>query len=215
MAETEIPPLAAIARVGVNRVGEGWAQFPGKNDRSDPTNAPPLYVRFPMERDPAPEPPPKTEPILTEAEARQALADAIEAREAARRRLDDATAAYERGQVHVAKLKREAAAYADLQGAIEDHISNALRLDGHAELPEELRGRLTAREIAATELAAAERVAEQLLRERPAAVDAYRRTEWPVTAALTRVIDYAEAPLRAELQRLTLRVDALRQAIQR
>lgn len=184
--------------------------------RDDPAPYVPLYVLAPGELPPAPEPPPAPpQPEPTEAEARQALADAIKARAAARTALDNATAAHERGLQHIAKLQREAAKYANLQAAIDEHITEALRLDGHAELPDELRDQWTARAIAATELASAQRVVEQLLRERAAATDAYRRTEWPVTGALDRVLDFAKAPLHEELRRVRLRAEALSQAVQR
>jgi hypothetical protein len=146
-----------------------------------------------------------------ETERREALRSAITTRDTAAATMQQASEAHERGLHHVNKLRSQVADFISLDATIDAHITEALRLDGHADLPEELASRLAARDVAQTTLASAERAASTLLAELAAATETHKQAEAAVTSALRGVTDVERGRLREKASRLKLKSDAIYQ----
>ena len=201
----------------VRHVGPGWSDPGQRVQRTDAQVHGPLSVLAPGELPPAVEPPPKPpEPILSETERREQLAQAIAARDAAAASMQVAIERHDRAVRDEARCRTALAGYATLQAEIGVHKENALRGGADASLPEALRTRLQERGAAEADLAAAQRAVEVFGRERQQASEAHKvAAGWRLTKALREVIDIGRERLRPELEAAEQRAAALRQVINR
>jgi hypothetical protein len=204
-----------LQRAEVNRIGNGWGET--RVDRRDAVTHPALYVPSRGELPPAVEPSPPPPPlVLSEAERREVLREAISARDAAKIALDSAVERHERAVRDETRCRTALAGYDTLQAEIGVSKENALRAGSDASLPGGLRMRLQDRAAAEADLAAAQRAVEVFGRERQQATEAHTRAAgWQLTKALREVIDIGRDRLRPELEALEQRAAALRQVIHR
>ena len=204
-----------LQRAEVRHVGGGWGET--RVQRADGQVHGPLSVLAPGElpeaREPPPPPPP---PVLTEAERRAKLAEAIAARDAAKAALDSAVERHDRAVRDETRCRGVLAGYATLPAEIGVSKENALRAGSDASLSDGLRARLQDRAAAEADLAAAQRAVEVFGRERQQATEAHTRAAgWQLSKALREVIDIGRDRLRPELKAAEKRATVLRQVIAR
>ena len=197
MAETSFSRIdhrTPLVRPEVNRTGPGWdpTVAPPGSAREDRTTHLPFVVPGGLPpAAPVPAPPPPTE-----AELRERLSAACEARRDADAALARAQTAHDRAVRHVERSEAALSRFATLDQAVTEHTIEALRCDAgrvSTELPEELKRLLADRDLARVDLAAAGRALEVLSAElasaRDGAAAATKRVDAPVCALLARAGD--------------------------
>jgi hypothetical protein len=157
-----LDPRAPVLRADdlLRHVGPGWAET-GKADRTDPTFHQPLPAAVPIFRL-AGEVPPPPPPPPSELELRDRLRTALAAELEATTKHDNATQAHQRAQALVESRKAAVEAFSALDTEIDTFTVEALRGDGKADLPDELRQKRADRDHAVAALASAERAEKQL-----------------------------------------------------
>lgn len=152
-----------IARAEVNRVGPEWLQTATKADAydsnlhiTDPRDVPDTIERMrQVGEEPLPERP-KPPPAPTESELRERLSETLVVKQEADADVATATAARDRAQQLLVERQNALASFGGLDAAITGYTVAALRENGRADLPDELREQLAARERARGDAAAAE-----------------------------------------------------------
>jgi hypothetical protein len=172
-----------LARAEVNRVGD-WSDT-SRTERLDPAS------HFPFEPLPATQPQPIPE-RPNEAELRKQLQHALEHQQAADVKAQRARDAHERAEHHREKCSRQLAEFATLDAEVVEHKVTALKCDVgrlDVDLPDELRRRIADRDLARTDLGAADRAAAVLLAERAEASAAAGETARAVERALCATLN--------------------------
>jgi hypothetical protein len=193
--------VGVVTERGVTPSGFGFV-------RAEERSNPPLGFRqAPEPARPLPAPP-------TEVELRAELEQAIGRRREADAALHETEALHERGQRHVARCRTALSRYATLNMEIEDYTIDALREgDGRAELPEELRTKLNERGVAEIQLIAAERAAQNILRERAVASKAAGDAAKKIEALSVRVLAFEAERLAQRHAELQARAAAIRKSL--
>jgi hypothetical protein len=195
-----------MARADVNRIGPGWDPnlAPEGSTRADPTTYFPLVAPGGLPSEPLPGPAASPPPAPTEAELRETLEQCISAKAFADTNLQRAQETHDRAGRHVERCRTALENFATLDDEVTEATVEALRSgDGRprVDLSDELRRRVSERNIARDDLVAAERAAVVLAEGLTASrVDADAAMKAARTAAVAVVALEAEAMALRVLQ---------------
>jgi hypothetical protein len=199
MAENELsqlPSAAGFTPAGVRHVGSGWGpDATRRTERMDQE----LHLPFDKLLPPEPLPPPPAPP--TEAELRDQLAQAIEAKRGRETELSRAEAAHQRAEEHLSRCQARMASYASIGADIVEATILALRCDAgrfDPTMSEEHEIALNDRVKAEAELLAAEAAVLQFLRERADASQAMGDATRAAETLATRVLGHHADALARE-----------------
>jgi hypothetical protein len=154
------PPPVAKAAEFVRYVGPGWDAVAGRKEAVESHTYEPLPPAIPIAQPAGPpqEPPPRP----TDLELRDRLKTALGAEQESGIALEHAAEAHQRATALVQQRRAEVEVFANLDGEIDEFTISALRGDGKADLPDELRQKRADRDHAVAALASAERAQQKL-----------------------------------------------------
>jgi hypothetical protein len=189
-----------LPQAELRRVGPGWdGTAPHLSERSDgqlyhvlhqPAWAPPSVPEPPA-------PPAPSEPAL-----RTELAVALEGAANADALAQRAEEIHQRAEQHINRCRQQVADFIGLDSELAEVTATALRDGADPALPDVLASKLTARDRARTELAAAESAAAALLAERTTAARAAGEATKAVDTLTVRILAFAAERIAQEAQNL-------------
>jgi hypothetical protein len=178
-------------------VGDGWAAVKGRVEKVDPTFHQPLFDPAMV---PTPGPTPEPVPPPSEQMLRDMLRTALAAEQETKTTLDNAQAAHERAKALVKTSSQELVKFDCLEAEIAAETTEALRAgSGRYTLPDGVKDKLVAREVAKAAWAAADTAEQQLADDLAQARDRVKVRQQITHAAMLPLLAQAAQVIVADI----------------